>query len=172
MNHEYQDSNDSTSIPDYSIVRHSKSLYCTLSAVNIFSLMTFSINTSRYTSNTTSTRLLREATTSYSKRPHGTQLQKGCTLRSGLAGTVPEVPSEHKRKDQILVANLMHSLHLGFLHWIKVCVGLDEQRPIAKSFPGCSLLPVQGNQLLLTSVWTSLASCKSLSLVNLVRPLH
>ena len=154
----------------YSIVHHSKSLYCTLSAVDIiFSLLTFLVNTSRYTSNTTSTSLLREA--SYSKRPHGTQLQRRSTLRSRLAGTVPKVPSEHKRKCQILVANLMHSLHLGFLCWIKVCVGLDEQLLITKSFAGCSLLPVEGSQSSLTSVWTSLASCKSLSLVNLVRPL-
>ena len=65
----------------------------------------------------------------------------------------------------------MHSLHLGFLCWIKVCVGLDEQLLITKSFAGCSLLPVEGSQSSLTSVWTSLASCKSLSLVNLVRPL-
>ena len=47
--------------------------------------------------------------------------------------------------------------------------GIGEQRPITKSFPGCSLLPVEGNQSLLTYF---LASCKSLSLVNLVRPLH
>ena len=26
----------------------------------------------------------------------------------------------------------MHSLHLGFLHWIKESVGLDEQRLITK----------------------------------------
>ena len=46
----------------------SKSLYRTLSAVDIiFSLLTFLINTSRYTSNTTSTSLLHEA--SYSKLP-------------------------------------------------------------------------------------------------------
>ena len=31
----------------------------------------------------------------------------------------------------------MHSLHLGFLHWIKESVGLDEQRLITKSFAGC-----------------------------------
>ena len=55
----------------YSIVHHSKSLYRTLLAVDIiFSLLTFLINTSRYTSNTTSTSLLCEA--SYSKLPHGT----------------------------------------------------------------------------------------------------
>ena len=65
-----------------------------------------------------------------------------------------------------------YSFHLSFLHCIKVSVRLDEQRPITKSFAGCSLLPVEFNQSLLTSVWTSLASCKSLSLVNLVRPLH
>ena len=33
-------------------------------------------------------------------------------------------------------------------------------------------LAVEGSQSSLTSVWTSLASCKSLSLVNLLRPLH
>ena len=44
-------------------MHHSKSLCCTLSAVDIMlSLLTFFINTSRYTSNTTSTRPLREAT--------------------------------------------------------------------------------------------------------------
>ena len=31
---------------------------------------------------------------------------------------------------------------------------------------------VEGSHSSLTSVWTSLASCKSLSLVNLLRPLH
>ena len=47
-----------------------KSLYCTLSAVDvILSLLSFFINTSRYTSTTTSMRVLREV--SYSKRPHG-----------------------------------------------------------------------------------------------------
>ena len=61
---------------------------------------------------------------------------------------------------------------VSFLHWIKESVGLDEQRLITKSFAGCFLLPVEGSQSSLTSLWTSLASCKSLSLVNLVRPLH
>ena len=55
----------------HSIVYHSKSVYCTLSAVDIiFSLFTFLINTSRYKSTTSSTHLLREV--SHSKRPHGT----------------------------------------------------------------------------------------------------
>ena len=60
----------------------------------------------------------------------------------------------------------------GLLHWIKVSVGLDEQWLITKSFAGCFLLPVEGSQSSLTSLWTSLASCKPLSLVNLVQPLH
>ena len=60
------------------VVYRSKSLSCTLSAVDVsLSLLTFLINTSRYTSTTTSTRVLREV--SYSKRPHGTQLQRGFT---------------------------------------------------------------------------------------------
>ena len=59
-------------------MHRSKSLYCTLSAVDvILSLLTFLINTSRYTSTTTSTRVLREV--SYSKRPHGTQPQRRST---------------------------------------------------------------------------------------------
>ena len=43
----------------------------------IFSLLTFLINTSRYTSATSSTHLLREVR--YSKRPHGTLLQRRST---------------------------------------------------------------------------------------------
>ena len=55
----------------HSIVHCSKSLYCTLSVVDvILSLLTFLINASRYTSTTTSTGMLREV--SYAKRPHGT----------------------------------------------------------------------------------------------------
>ena len=63
-------------------------------------------------------------------------------------------------------------LHLGFLHQIKESVRLDEQRLIRKSSAGCFLLPVESSQSSLTFVLTSLASYKSLSLVNLVWPLH
>ena len=42
----------------------------------------------------------------------------------------------------------MHSLYLGFLRWIKGCVGLDEQLLIRKSFAGCSLLPVEGTSVI------------------------
>ena len=66
----------------------------------------------------------------------------------------------------------MHSLHLGFLHWIKVSVRLDEQRLITNSFAGCFFLLVEGSESSVTSVWTSLASCKSFSLVNIVRSLN
>ena len=66
----------------------------------------------------------------------------------------------------------MHSLHLGFLRWIKVSVGLDEQRLITNSFAGCFVLLVEGSESSVTSAWTSLASCKSLLLVTLVRSLH
>ena len=40
----------------------------------------------------------------------------------------------------------MHSLHLGFIHWIKDSVGLDDQRLFTKSFAGCFVLPMEGSQ--------------------------
>ena len=47
---------------------------------------------------------------------------------------------------------------VGFLHWIKQNVGLDEQRLITKSFAGCFLLPwrVVAN---LSRWWTYFGHC-------------
>ena len=77
------------------------------------------------------------------------------------------MPSNPERKYKILVANLLHSLYLGFLHWIKVSVGLDEQRLITKSFAGCFLLPVEGSQSSLTSLVGELSSAITLILMIL-----
>ena len=67
----------------------------------------------------------------------------------------------------------MHGFHLGFLHWIKESVGLDEQGLITKTQSlaafSCPWRAVSHNSLLCGQ---ASASCKSLSLVNLVRPLH
>ena len=133
----------------------SKSLYCTLSAVDvILSLLTFLINTSRYTSTTTSTRVLREV--SYSKRPHGTyRLQRRFTTsvpcsfietaRNVLR--LPELSQKCHPSSRGSTRSLLRTLctvftFVGFLHWIKESVGLDEQRIITKlQFAGCFLLP-------------------------------
>ena len=40
----------------------------------------------------------------------------------------------------------MHSVHLGFLHWIKDSVGLHDQRLFTKSFAGCFVLPLEGSR--------------------------
>ena len=62
---------------------------------------------------------------------------------------------------------------LSSLDQRKGTVEMDEQQLLTKSFAGCFLFPVEWrSQSSLTSVWTSLARCKPLSLVNLVRPLH
>ena len=135
------------------VVYRSKSLSCTLSAVDVsLSLLTFLINTSRYTSTTTSTRVLREV--SYSKRPHGTQLQRRSSSflpchfieTAGYFLGLPELSQRCHPSTRGSTRSLLRTLctaftFVGFLHWIKESVGLDEQRLITKSFAGCFLLP-------------------------------
>ena len=106
--------------------------------------MTFLINTSPYTSTTTSTRVLREVI--YSKRPHGTWLQRRSSTSVACrfietAGRVLGLlelsqnchPSTIGSTRSLLRTLCTAFTFVGFLHWIKESVGLDEQRLVTKS---------------------------------------
>ena len=155
----------------YSIVHHSKSLYRTLLAVDIiFSLLTFLINTSRYTSNTTSTSLLCEASLTLSY--HMEHSSKGdLHYVLGLLELFPKCHPSTRGSTRSLLRTLCTAFTLAFFagskdasDWMINCS--LESHSLAALF-----CPWRARQSSLTSVWTSLASCKSLSLVNLVRPL-
>ena len=93
---------------------------------------------------------------------------RNCRLCSRLPGTVPEVPSKHKRKyvlDPCCEPYAQPSSSLAFYTGSKKAAHYKVIRWLLS-------FAVEGSQSLLTSVWTRLASCKSLSLVNLFRPLH
>ena len=154
---------------------------CTLSEVDIiFSLLTFLINTSSYRANTTSTRLLHEA--SYCKRPCAWNIAPEEIYNFCKTAVSSELPvtfsacqtcpfqAQEEVLDPYCEPYAQPSPWLSSLDQSKW--GLDEQRLITKSFAGCFVLPMEGSQSSLTSVWTSLASSKSLSVVNLVRPLQ
>ena len=128
-------------------MHRSKSLYYTLSAVDvILSLLTFLINTSRYTSTTTSKCVLREV--SYYKQPHGTQLQRRSTTSvacrfietAGYVLGLPELSQKCHPSTRGSTRSLLRTLctaftFVGFLRWIK------ESGSLSKSFAGCFLLP-------------------------------
>ena len=126
----------SSSFHDFTVLTGSKSLYCTLSDVDIIiSLLKFLINTSRkhyVCRSTTSARL---------------PFHRNCRLRSLLAGTAQKI----RGSTRSLLRTLCTAFSFALLAGSK---GLGEQRLIKKSFAGCFLLPAEGTQSSFTSVLT------------------
>ena len=60
----------------------------------------------------------------------------------------------------------MHSLHLGFLHWIKESVGLDEQRLITKKGYSLAAFSCRGGQSVITHFCVDKLSELQISLVG------